>query len=150
MPGGAGARRTYASGENLTDAEYLAKYGEPGNWKYPDLNTGEYAVAGTRKIVDLPAGTKIDRYGSEWGGWLSPEGTPLTERALPLDTLATKEYKQYVTSGNPLPAGWKIESSEVASWFGEKGGGIQYRILNEKGETGSVQELIRVGYLVPK
>ncbi|MEV6768351.1 TNT domain-containing protein [Nocardia sp. NPDC051030] len=137
--------KLYPSGEKLTDAEYAAKYGVPDNWKYPDLATGEYAVAGTREIVDLPAGLKIDRYGSEWGGWLSPEGTPLTGRGLPPDTLATKDYFAYETTGNPLPPGWKIEQSVVGPWFGETGYGIQYRILDETGNTGNVKELLKPG-----
>ncbi|QBS42923.1 TNT domain-containing protein [Nocardia sp. CS682] len=148
LPSKAGARKTYPSGENLTDAEYVAKYGEPGNWKYPGK---DYAVPGTKQDVDLPAGMKIDRYGSEYGSWLSPEGTPLTARSLPPDTLATKAYNTYeVAPGAKLPPGWTIEESKVASWFGEEGGGIQYRILKSKSPEveGSVADLIACGYLI--
>ncbi|MFC9432327.1 TNT domain-containing protein [Nocardia sp. NPDC057030] len=144
-----GAKKTYPSGESLTDAEYVAKYGSPGNWKYPGA---DYAVPGTKVDVDLPAGTKIDRYGSEYGSWLSPEGTPLTARSLPPDTLATKAYNTYeVAPGARLPPGWSIEQSKVATWFGEEGGGIQYRILKSKSPEvdGSVQDLIDCGYLIP-
>ncbi|MFI1918665.1 TNT domain-containing protein [Nocardia sp. NPDC020380] len=140
--------KLYPSGERLTEAEYTAKYGAPGNWRYPSELTGEYAVAGTRKVVDLPAGTRMDRYGYPGGGWLAPEGAPYAERALPPDTIPNgKPLLGYVTTGRPLPPGWRIEQSEVAPWFGEPGGGLQYRILNEHGETGSVNELIRAKYL---
>ncbi|MCP2292293.1 TNT domain-containing protein [Nocardia amikacinitolerans] len=141
-------RKTYPSGEKLTDKEFADKYGTPGNWKYPG---DKYAVPGTKTDVDLPPGTKIDRYGHPGGSWLSPEGTPLGARALPPDTAATKTLNTYtVQPGAKLPPGWTIEQSKVAPWFGEPGGGVQYRILKSKGPPeveGSVQDLIDCGYL---
>ncbi|MFJ4657935.1 TNT domain-containing protein [Nocardia sp. NPDC088792] len=140
--------KVYPSGEKLTEAEFAAKYGTKGSWRYPSEGTGEYAVAGTIRIVDLPPGTRVDRYGYPGGGWLAPEGTPYAQRALPPDTLHNKKpLLGYETTGNPLPSGWRIEQSDVAPWFGEPGRGIQYRILNEEGETGTVDELIQAKYL---
>lgn len=140
-------RKTYPSGEKLTDAEFVAKYGRANNWKYPGA---DYAIPGTQRIVDIPPGSVIDRYGYEGGAWLSPQGTPLTARSLPPDTLAMKPYHTYEVTGNPLPTGWKIEESVVAPWFGEAGHGIQYKIIDRFGDEGTVEELLDIGYLIEK
>ncbi|OMC27563.1 hypothetical protein A5739_17485 [Mycobacterium colombiense] len=121
-----------------------------GSLRYPDdtLTTKPYAVPGTI-IPDarLPEGTVIGRFGYPGGGYLAPEGTPFAELALPPDS-AVKPYFQYVVNDpSRLPPGWHIEQSEVAPWFHQPGGGQQYRIINELGETGDVAELVRWGYL---
>jgi len=139
--------KIYPSGEKLTDAEFAAKYGAPNNWKYPGK---DYAIPGTQKIVDIPPGTAVDRYGYEGGAWLSPQGTPLTARSLPPDTVPMKPHLAYEVTGDPLPAGWKIEESVVAPWFGEAGYGTQYKIIDQFGDEGTVEELIDIGYLIRK
>lgn len=121
-----------------------------GSLRYPDdtLTTKPYAVPGT-VVPDarLPEGTVIGRFGYPGGGYLAPEGTPFAELALPPDS-AVKPYFQYVVNDpSRLPPGWHIEQSEVAPWFHQPGGGQQYRIINELGETGDVAELVRWGYL---
>lgn len=121
-----------------------------GSLRYPDdaLTTKPYAVPGT-VIPDarLPEGTVIGRFGYPGGGYLAPEGTPFAELALPPDS-AVKPYFQYVVNDpSRLPPGWHIEQSEVAPWFHQPGGGQQYRVINELGETGDVAELVRWGYL---
>ena len=71
----------------------------------------------------------------------------LIAEALPPDS-AAKPYFQYVVDDpSHLPPGWHIEQSEVAPWFHQPGGGQQFRIINESGETGDVAELVRWGYL---
>lgn len=121
-----------------------------GTFRYPDdtLAAKPYAVPGTI-IPDakLPEGAVISRFGYPGGGYLAPEGTPFAELALPPDS-AVKPYFQYVVEDpTRLPPGWHIEQSEVASWFHQPGGGQQYRIIDEYGQTGNVSELVRWGYL---
>ena len=121
-----------------------------GSLFYPDdtLPTKPYAIPGT-VVPDahLPAGAVISRFGYPAGGYLAPEGTPFAELALPPGS-AGKPYFQYVVEDpSRLPPGWHIEQSEVAPWFHQPGGGQQYRIINEDGETGDVSELLRWGYL---
>jgi hypothetical protein len=85
--------------------------------------------------INLAPGTKIDRYGSEGGNFLSPTGTPFADRALPYDQ-AKMPYRQYEVV-KELP----VESGRALPWFGEKGGGVQHK-------TGkSVEDLVREGYL---
>jgi hypothetical protein len=46
-----------------------------------------------------------------------------------------------------LPRGYHIEQSQVAPWFHQPGGGIQYRIIGPDGKSAVVQALIDSGYL---
>ncbi|WP_231984038.1 TNT domain-containing protein [Mycobacterium sp. 852013-51886_SCH5428379] len=88
-----------------------------GGLIYPDDSSPAkpYAVPGS--IIDnaeIPRGTVIDRFGSPYGAWLSPDGTPFAERALPPDS-ASKPYYQYVVDDpSQLPPGWRIEQSQAA------------------------------------
>jgi hypothetical protein len=121
-----------------------------GSLIYPDDSLPEkpYAIPGT-VVPDahLEPGTVIDRFGYPGGGWLSPEGTPFLERALPPDS-AMKPYFTYeVADPSQLPPGWRIEQSNVAPWFHQPGGGVQYRIVAPEGERPSVQTLLDWGYL---
>lgn len=121
-----------------------------GGLIYPDDSLPEkpYAISGT--VIDnaeLPAGTPMDRFGSPFGAWTSPDGTPFPERALPPDS-ATKPYYQYVVADpTKLPPGFRIEQSGVAPWFHQPGGGIQYRIIGPDGNSAQVNDLLNSGYL---
>ncbi|MGL5443026.1 MAG: TNT domain-containing protein, partial [[Mycobacterium] stephanolepidis] len=124
-----------------------------GSLIYPDdsLPSKPYAVPHT--VIDnaeIPKGAVLDRFGYPAGEWLSPEGTPFAERALPPGS-AAKPYFQYVVDDPAkLPPGWRIEQSQVAPWFNQPGGGIQYRVIAPSGVEPSVQELINWGFLKPK
>ncbi|ANE81593.1 hypothetical protein A7U43_21945 [Mycobacterium adipatum] len=121
-----------------------------GGLFYPDdsLPDKPYAIQGT--VIDnaqLPAGTAIDRFGYPGGAYLSPDGVPFAERALPPDS-ATKPYFQYVVADpSKLPPGWRIEESQVAPWFHQPGGGTQYRIIAPGSERPSTQALVDSGFL---
>lgn len=121
-----------------------------GSLIYPDdtLSTKPYAVPGTIiPDADLPRGAVLSRFGYPGGGYLAPDGTPFAQVALPPES-ALKPYFQYVVQDpTALPPGWHIEQSEVASWFHQPGGGQQYRIIDEFGNTGTVEELVRWGFL---
>lgn len=121
-----------------------------GGLIYPDdsLPNKPYAIQGT--VIDnaqLPEGTAIDRFGYPGGAYLSPDGVPFAERALPPDS-ATKPYFQYVVADpSKLPPGWRIEESQVAPWFHQPGGGTQYRIIAPDSERPSTQALVDSGFL---
>lgn len=121
-----------------------------GGLFYPDdsLPDKPYAIQGT--VIDnaqLPEGTAIDRFGYPGGAYLSPDGVPFAERALPPDS-ATKPYFQYVVADpSKLPPGWRIEESQVAPWFHQPGGGTQYRVIAPDSERPSTQALVDSGFL---
>ena len=68
----------------------------------------------------IPVGTRVDRYGSEKGQFLSPAGTPYGQRSLPPDT-NPNDYHVYEVI-KPLP----VQSGQIAAWFGQPGGGVQH------------------------
>ncbi|KKC05549.1 TNT domain-containing protein [Mycobacterium nebraskense] len=121
-----------------------------GTLLYPDdtLATKPYAVPGTIiPDANLQQGTVLSRFGYPGGGYLAPDGTPFAQVALPPES-ALKPYFQYVVKDpTALPHGWHIEQSQVAPWFHQPGGGQQYRIIDEFGNTGTVEELVRWGFL---
>jgi hypothetical protein len=124
-----------------------------GSLIYPDdaLASKPYAVPGT--IVPdahLAPGTELGRFGYPGGDYLAPQGTPFAQLSLPPES-ALKPYCEYVVADpTKLPPGWHIEQSEIAPWFHQPGGGIQYRIIAPEGQEPSVQELLDWGYLKPK
>ncbi|MFI6431406.1 glycohydrolase toxin TNT-related protein [Rhodococcus oryzae] len=142
----------------LTEEEFASRYWDPTlgdndkpiGWRYPDNNGVALDSDGVPRILDtaiaLPEGTIIDRFGGPHGAYLSPEGVPFTDRALPPDSLGAG-YHQYRVTGIPLPYGWRIEASVIGPGFGQPGGGTQYRLIDESGARPSVERLEAVGYL---
>jgi Tuberculosis necrotizing toxin len=84
----------------------------------------------------LSKGQLIDRYGSEYGSYFSPRGTPLNMRAL-----------DYIPNGKPnvyeVLKSFPVEQSTIAPAFGKIGLGIQYK------SPISVSNLIRLKYIRP-
>lgn len=121
-----------------------------GRLLYPDdsLPTKPYAVPGTVvPDANLPAGTVLGRFGSPYGAYLAPDGTPFAQLSLPPES-ALKPYYQYVVKDpNLLPRGYHIEQSEVAPWFHQPGGGTQYRVIGPDGKDAPVDALLDSGYL---
>jgi hypothetical protein len=99
------------------------------NWKRPDGRTwwppNNGAAGPTTKVV-LEEGTPVDRFGGESGSYLSPKGTPLEQRALP--SVPTSAANNYVVA-KPLA----VEKAEIAPWFDQPGGGIQYKLVPPDG-----------------
>jgi len=118
-------------------------------WEVADLLT-HHMPGPSGDVAQIPQGTVIDRFGYLSGAYLAPDGVPFAERALPPDSASKPYYQFVVDEPAKLPPGWRIEQSQAAPWFHQPGGGGQYRIIDEFGESGSVEELIRSGYLTPK
>lgn len=83
----------------------------------------------------LDPGTQIDRYGSNFGRFLSPKGASFGARALPYDE-ASMPYHAFEVL-KPLT----VQSGRAAAWFDEEGGATQYMT------SSSVDELIKNGFL---
>ncbi|MBX7448553.1 glycohydrolase toxin TNT-related protein [Mycolicibacterium sp. 3033] len=141
---------------HLTKEQFDQQFVDDRGWfRYPDDTdpAKPYAIPGTVRELDGELlqtqldGARLDRIGHPGGAWLAPEGTPYGERALPPDSLQKPYHIYVVRAENPLPAGWTIEQSKATPWFGQSGGGLQYRVLAPTGESGSIEELLDSGFL---
>lgn len=121
---------------------------------YPDDSdpSKPYAVPGT--VVDsvqLPTGLVVSRFGYPGGAFLAPDNTYFAQLALPPASQVAPFFEYVVADPAALPPGYRIEQSQLAPWFGQPGGGVQYRIIftNAQGKEsdGSVQALLDSGYL---
>ena len=83
----------------------------------------------------LQPGTRIDRYGSDFGSFTSPEGIPYEMRAVAPGT----DLKPYSVFEVVEPI--NVKAGEIAPWFDEPGGGIQYLLPD------TVDELLDAGIL---
>lgn len=94
------------------------------DWKKWAPNGGR--VPGTiKENQTIPAGTIIDRYGSQWGKYTSPAGVPYEQRALPYIENPNAYHKYEVLK--PID---NVTISEIAPAFEQVGGGIQYELPN--------------------
>ncbi|KAK4100939.1 hypothetical protein N658DRAFT_88597 [Parathielavia hyrcaniae] len=137
----------------LCPGEFVAQFFDPvgGWWRYPPQNgflltTPEGAVAeGPRPIqgnVTLAEETLIDRFGSEWGSYVTPAGATYAARALPPSNLVGNEveypFNYHIYSVvKPL----MVLAGPIAPWFGQPGAGTQYMLYQ------NVKTLIEEGFL---
>lgn len=94
-------------------------YSDDGRPIYPPNN----GAVGTSRTITLKTGTIIGRYGRPNGGYVSPKGTPYRERALLRDTSPERYHLFEVIKDIE-----NFKEAEVAAWFGQPGGGIQYKL----------------------
>lgn len=108
--------------EILRNIELSKKARASSNFKnYNEWPSNRGVMGDTFKYVLLP-GTKIDRYGSEYGFFTSPEGIPYRSRSLKPGTDG-KTYSVYEVQ-KPIT----VDVGEIAPWFGYEGHGIQYEL----------------------
>jgi hypothetical protein len=138
-----------AAGNPYTREDWEARYVDENNrLRYPGNNG---AVEGRRlDFTDIEEfqthyGDILDRLGGENGDFLSMPGTTFEERALPPGSLH-QPYLQMRLTGE-LPPNTVIEVSEVAPAFGQRGGGLQVRILDSSGQAMSVTALQKQGVI---
>jgi len=144
----------------LSDAQFIATYWDPtanggaGGWRYPPDN-GYLLIGGhpIEFVSTLSTGEMIDRFGSEFGGFLAPEDTPYAERSLPpmsldnFDSAYTCNYHLY-----KVIKPFKADEGLIAPAFGQPGFGLQIQ-LDQTLVTGApasgynVMWLIDNGYL---
>jgi hypothetical protein len=113
-------------------AVFLERYYDPtaNSWRYPP-NDG-YALGPDGQPIKwtdtLDAGEEIDRYGSEFGGFLAPRGAAYTTRAIPPSNLvgtpaAGCNYHVY-----EVLRPFDVQAGPIAAWFFQRGGGLQYQL----------------------
>lgn len=150
-----GYRRT----GGLPQQRFFAQYYSPtanggaGGWIYPPDNGFVLAPDGdpVEWTATLHVGQRIDRYGSEFGGFLAPAGSPYASRSIPPQSLdgnpaAGCNYHEY-----QVLKPFAVHAGPVAPWFGQPGEGLQYQLdgalLPGDPDGVNVAWLINNGYL---
>ncbi|MGC0317362.1 TNT domain-containing protein [Kitasatospora acidiphila] len=118
-----------------------------GSWKYPPADG--YVVVNNQPVEfdqTLPVGQDIDRFGSEYGSFLAPEGLPYAMRSIPPQSLdgspaAGCNYHDY-----KVLKPFAVHAGPIAPWFNQPGCGWQYQ-LDATLVPGAPAE-INVGWLI--
>ncbi|MFF2076745.1 TNT domain-containing protein [Kitasatospora sp. NPDC058162] len=119
-----------------SDQAFLAQYydqsanGGKGGWIYPPADGYVTLPDGSPFEFDLTLypNQNIDRYGSEYGAYLAPEGLPYANRAIPPQSLdsvpaAGCNYHDY-----KVVKSFKVHAGPIAPWFNQPGWGLQYQL----------------------
>ena len=99
---------------------------------YPP-NNGFLGSSGPATLVP---GARIDRFGSDFGRFAAPEGTPFIQRSLPSSS-ASAPYSTF-----QVVRPFEVQAGQAAPWFGMPGQGVQYQLPS------TVNQLISDGYLL--
>jgi hypothetical protein len=126
--------------------DFASQFGTPGARNYP-LNDG-FPPGYVPQPAQLPEGTIMDRFGSENGRYLAPDGAPFADRALAPESVGGN-YNRYMVTGEPLPPGWQIVEGPVEPFYGQtpSPGALQYMITVPDGVKVDVGELVDRGIL---
>lgn len=152
----AGYRRT----GQQTPEQFLAQYYDPaanggqGSFIYPPANGFVINPDGYPEETPqtLAAGTRLDRYGSEYGGFLAPYGALYGVRSIPPTNLNTSDSR-YTCNYHAYEVlkPFTVEAGPAAAWFAQPGGGEQYQLdgtlLPDRPTGPNVKYLIDNGYL---
>jgi hypothetical protein len=146
LSGIAGTDSTYHRFGGLCPGEFLASWTSPeGTFAYPPFAGYQLDTSGEPTIsnLTLPVGTFLDRFGSEYGSYMSPAGTPYAQRSLPPTNLDAEpgskypyNYRVYMVSRS-----LHVEGGLIAGWFEQQGFGVQFLVPM------SVGRLVENGYL---
>ena len=96
---------------------------------------GQGAVAGTTRMTTIKKGQTFDRFGSEYGKFITDVGTPASKLALPATNSGVKITLQATRN-------FRVFTGIVADGFGGTGGGVQYVLRY------SIKTLLKKGWLI--
>ncbi|KOX24400.1 hypothetical protein ADK67_19095 [Saccharothrix sp. NRRL B-16348] len=122
----------YSRTGDLSEETFLDTYydDEAGSWRYPPADG--YQLDGSGAPVKwqetLDEGERIDRYGSEYGAFLAPEGLPYTTRSIPPQNLVGTPAEQCNYHVYLVIRDFDVDAGPIASWFAQSGGGVQYQL----------------------
>ncbi|MCJ1338804.1 hypothetical protein MMC09_004093 [Bachmanniomyces sp. S44760] len=134
----------------LTPLEFLAKWtaSDTGYFIYPPQNGFMLTKDGQPVLgnVTLNPGTKVDRFGSEYGSYISAADAPYSQRALPpsnLDTNPSAPDYPYNYHIYEVIKDLDVLGGPIAPWFGQPGLGAQFYT----GYIGNIMTLMSEGYI---
>lgn len=133
---------------------FLAKYWNGTSWNYPPQDGFRLRPNGEpiKYRTTLQATTKLDRFGSEFGGFLAHKGAHYSSRAIPPQSLYTFDpayrcnYHAY-----QVKKAFAVWEGPIAPWFEQPGGALQQKLdraLVPGDGALNVAWLLANGYLV--
>lgn len=140
----------YDGPEEFLDQFHIPDPRNPGGltWDWPPHDG---AVPGSEITQPLDGTTRLDldRIGGPNGTYFSPDGTPFGQRALPPDRLNFQRTTYEINDANPLVQSGRftVERSDIAPWFGQPGGGVQYRFFSPTGKELTQGDLLGLGII---
>lgn len=116
---------------DLCPSAFLAKWTVNGSYAYPPANGFQLNTAGQpiQGNMTMLVGTLLDRFGSEYGSFMSPANAPYTQRALPpsnLDTNPSSPEYPYNYHVYRVAKEFVVLAGPISPWFGQPGAGTQY------------------------
>lgn len=132
-----------------TPGEFLKRWTDKnGKYVYPPQNGFQLNSAGQPILgnMTLQKGSKVDRFGSEYGVYISAADAPYAQRALPPSNLAVSDSStEYPFNYHiyTVVKSFEVEGGPIAPWFGQPGLGAQFYV----GATGNILTLLEKGYL---
>ncbi|MPZ83045.1 MAG: DUF4237 domain-containing protein [Actinophytocola sp.] len=102
-------------------------------WRYPPQDGYVIGFDGDAVTWEqtLLRGTRIDRYGSEFGAFLAPQGLPYTTRAIPPANLVGNPAAGCNYHVYQVRRPFDVDAGPIAPWFFQVGGGLQYQLDGE-------------------
>lgn len=98
--------------------------------------------------VQLPQGFALSRFGFSGGSYLASGGSFFAQLTLAPLSAVFPYFEFVVADPARLPAGYHIEQSQVAPYYGQPGGGMQFHVtFGPNGQDAPVQALLDSGYL---
>ncbi|UJW34012.1 TNT domain-containing protein [Saccharothrix sp. AJ9571] len=101
-----------------------------GSWRYPPADGYVIGPDGQpdREVGELEPGERIDRYGSEYGGFLAPKGSHYGARAIPPSNLVGTPAELCNYRAYRVLREFDVYEGPVAPWFAQPGGGQQFQL----------------------
>jgi len=134
----------------MAAADFLATYYDAaaGTWIYPPQNGYQLRPDGTPVVWrrTLTVGRTLDRFGSEYGSFLSPAGTPYAQRAIPPSSLVGTPAQDCNYRRYRVVRAFDVAAGPIAAWFGQPGDGWQYQLSG--GFVDGAPEYLNVFWLV--
>ena len=123
--------KSYRRFAGMSSRRYLRTFYDASakTWRYPPQGGYQLTPEGqpVKMQLSLFAGQRIDRFGSDFGGYLSPEGTPYAARAIPPQSLDNAERPSRCNySRFRVLQTFPVYSGPIAAGLGQPGFGLQY------------------------
>ncbi|WP_370115663.1 TNT domain-containing protein [Streptacidiphilus sp. MAP12-33] len=128
--------RGYQRTGGASTASFLAQFWDPtanggkGGWLYPPQNG--YLLKHDGSPIEthqhLGTGQSLDRFGSEYGSFLAPEGAAYSARSIPPQSLVSSPAAGCNYHAYKVLKPFTVDGGPVAPWFDQPGLGWQYQL----------------------